>query len=295
MVGIYALWFEEPAMVYVGQSQNIQKRYKKHLTTLKGDNHSNYKVQGYYNKYGVPDLVILELCKLDQLNNLEIVWTEEFDSISKGLNIIEAGGHGYGVNSPTSKYTRRQVLRVFSLLYKTKYSYPVIAKYTKTSESLVSGISNNRNHLWLKETYPTKYDLMNCRIKPVGNPIYSRNTILKVFSLLCDPLLNNSEISRKLKVPRSLVVQIKNGYTHLWLKDTYPLKYTKMLNKEYKYTSKTSFKLISPVGEIVEVSNLTEFVRQNFNYSIESWRKYLGHVKSNKRLEYKGWRLKCTK
>ena len=158
MVGIYALWFEEPEMIYVGQSQDINRRFTEHLYKLRKDKHTNYKVQNCYLKYGEPELVILETCVIEVLNDLEIIWTTEFNSIKKGLNIIEAGEVGYGVNSNASKYSKLQILLTFRSLYLTKLTNKEIALNLGVKPNLVSDIKNKKSHLWLKVIYPNLYN-----------------------------------------------------------------------------------------------------------------------------------------
>jgi predicted DNA-binding protein YlxM (UPF0122 family)/predicted GIY-YIG superfamily endonuclease len=163
MIGIYALWFEEPSLVYIGQSQDIDARYKEHIRKLKNNKATNYKVQEAYNKYGIPELVIVEECFITELNSKEIEWTAEFNSIKEGLNIIEAGQVGFGPNSNASKYTKRQILKVFSLLYRTNLSHIEIAKNSNVNKNLVHDIYKGKTHIWLKETYSNKYEKMKDR------------------------------------------------------------------------------------------------------------------------------------
>ncbi len=159
-MGIYALYWQEQDLIYIGQSQNIEARYKEHLYKMKNNNHTNYKVQNAFNLYGQPLLQIIEECNIEMCNELEIYYTEQFDSINNGLNIVEAGSVGWGVNSSASKYTKRQILKVFSLLYKTKYTYQEISTRTKVRVSTILDIRTNKSHHWLKETYPTKFSQM---------------------------------------------------------------------------------------------------------------------------------------
>lgn len=163
-IGIYALYWEEQDLVYIGQSQNIEARFKEHLNKMGKGTHTNYKVQNSYNLYGKPELVILEEAIIDKLNDLEILWTKEFDSINNGLNIIEAGQVGWGVNSNASKYTKWQVLKVFSLLTSGKFiSAKVIATRIKVKLNLVSSIGSGESHKWLADTYPERYSLLLTR------------------------------------------------------------------------------------------------------------------------------------
>lgn len=155
--GIYALFWPISDMVYVGQSQTINKRFKDHLRCLKQKTHANPKMQAEYEKHGVPDLVILEECSLDQLYDKEKYWTDEFNSLKNGLNIVEPGPTGWGVHSSQSKYTKIQVLKVFSLLTKTTLANIDIAKKVNVNLRLVEAIRNGYSHTWLKEEYPERY------------------------------------------------------------------------------------------------------------------------------------------
>lgn len=216
-IGIYALYWQEHDLVYIGQSQNIEARFKEHLNKMSKNIHTNYKVQNSYNLYGKPELVILEEANLDKLNDLEILWTKEFDSINNGLNIIEAGQVGWGVNSNASKYTKRQILKVFSLLYRTDLPFTAIARKCGVSESLPNDIAKGRTHKWLKEVYPDKWAKASksrecSRYKslpgktvmdPMGNIIKVRYSA----DLLDHPLL----VGKKRDSTKASIVKLLNG------------------------------------------------------------------------------------
>lgn len=151
--GIYALWYEEQDLVYIGQSVDIHRRYTEHLSSLHKSKHSNYRVQEAFNLYGPPELVILELASYSELNKLEIQWTKEFDSLNS-LNIVEAGKVGHGVNSNHSVYTKAQLLLTFRLLYNTTLEYNKIADITKVNISTIKAIVSKAKHTWITNKYP---------------------------------------------------------------------------------------------------------------------------------------------
>lgn len=159
--GIYSLYWEEQDLIYIGQSQDIESRFKRHIRDLIGNRHTNYKVQNTYNLYHNPKLYIIEKCNISELNNLEVYWTEEFNSINTGLNIVEAGaGVGYGPYNGYSKYSKVTILKVFHYLYNTIISCRGIAEKLNVGIDLPKDISQGKSHLWLKEKYPEKYRLM---------------------------------------------------------------------------------------------------------------------------------------
>lgn len=170
-IGIYALYWAEQDLIYIGQSQNIEVRFREHISLMRRCKHTNYKVQNTFNLYGVPTLNILEICKIEDTNTLEVYWTKEFDALqgSHGLCIIEPGLVGWGTNSNSSKYSRSSVLKVFSLLYKKNSTVPQIVSRTKVSKSVVQDILVGDSHLWLQEAYPTQYALMQSRVRQTSN------------------------------------------------------------------------------------------------------------------------------
>ncbi len=157
-IGIYSLYWEKEDLIYIGLSSNIEDRFYAHMNSLNNGKHDNYKVQDAYIKFGSPKLIILEECSISDLNDKEIKWINEFDSINNGLNIIEGGGASYGVNHTTSKYSKSQILKVFSLLYRTNLSYKDISEKVSVSKVTVAAIAKGRVHTWLSK-YGNKYDL----------------------------------------------------------------------------------------------------------------------------------------
>lgn len=220
--GIYCLKWPQDGLVYVGLSQNICARLKEHKKALRKGKHSNYKVQRTYDKLGPPETSILELCEIKELNEREKYWTEKLNSIRNGLNIVEAGRVGFGVNSNSSKYSKMQVLRVFSLLYKTSLSHSQIAKRVKTHKSLVSDISSGVTHVWLKSSYPEAYSTMIGKVKSRGRSKYNTapvvfisptgaiittNSIIK----LTMNIVNNKDATNEIKNISSGLARVANG------------------------------------------------------------------------------------
>jgi hypothetical protein len=161
-------------MVYIGQSQNIHRRYREHISSLKRGAHCNPKVQQEYLDKGDPTLVILEICGVDELYQKEIAWAIEFNALQEGLNVLEPGVSGWGINSSQSKYSKIQVLKVFSLLTTTSMANIDISKRVKVSLKLVECIRGGYSHLWLKDTYPEKYSKLQNKSK-VKNTVARRS------------------------------------------------------------------------------------------------------------------------
>lgn len=156
--GIYALYWWEQDLVYIGLSQNLSSRKLEHLNKLKNNRHTNYKVQNTYNQYGEPDFIVLDYCNIEQLPEKEVQWCKEFNALgNRGLCLVEPGIVGFGINSNASKHQKLKILKVFQMLYRTNLSYLAIQRRVGVSEGTVQDIKRQKQHLWLNTQYPYQY------------------------------------------------------------------------------------------------------------------------------------------
>lgn len=83
---------------------------------LAGKHHS-YKLQEAYDvKQQLPSMEILEECEPSELNDLEIFYIKEFDSVSLGYNILSGGNIPIGYASSRSLYSAEELIDIFMLL-----------------------------------------------------------------------------------------------------------------------------------------------------------------------------------
>lgn len=157
--GIYKLVFSGTNKVYIGQSVNIEKRYKQHICTLRNNEH-NHKLQDAYIQFGIPSLEILSECSIEELDEQEDECIDIYNSVNNGFNIYYTAnqapsytGYGYG----NSKYSKQSILDAFNLLISTSNAYTTIENITGVSCSTVCNIALQKSHLWLKEEYPEEY------------------------------------------------------------------------------------------------------------------------------------------
>ncbi len=218
-IGIYSLYWEDQDLIYIGQSQNIERRYKDHLIKLSAKTHTNYKVQDTYNKYGKPTFNIIEICNIDRLDELEIFWTNEFNSLNTphGLNIVPAGSYNEGTLNINSKYSRLQILLSFRALYNTKLTYASIYKLYGIKISNLNLIFSGKIHVWLQEKYPNSYIKMQ---NNSGRGIYTSKVIKTVDNAikLISPegeiisvLSTMREFAKKYNLHAGHLSEVKNG------------------------------------------------------------------------------------
>ena len=86
--GIYKVTNKINGKVYIGQSVDIGRRWREHMTT-KDDIYFHKAIQ----KYGVENFEweVIEQCKKKDLDEREIYWIEYYDSFNKGYNCTKGG------------------------------------------------------------------------------------------------------------------------------------------------------------------------------------------------------------
>lgn len=94
MIGIYYIQCLKTKRKYVGSSNNIEKRWKRHLRELKSNSHCNSFLQRTYNKYGSDNLIFVVLEILDNIDLSE----KEMYYISK-LKTLDRK-HGFNLTTP---------------------------------------------------------------------------------------------------------------------------------------------------------------------------------------------------
>lgn len=161
--GIYLLRFEGTDKVYIGQAKNIEKRYVRHIYTLRVGEASD-KMNQAYQQFGEPKLEILLECRLDELYENEAAAIAVYDSVANGFNSIDAQQHTtqvVGDKHGMSKYSNEQIEEAFHLLAACPdLRQREIAERVGISEKAVNLISSGINHTWLKDKFPDEYAIV---------------------------------------------------------------------------------------------------------------------------------------
>lgn len=285
--GIYALWFEKPKLIYVGQSVLLCKRKQNHYNELKRYRHKNRKVQAAYTLFGLPEFIVLETCSVSKLNDREAHWIEKYNAINEGLNLRAVFAEGENFNLICSKHSKIAVLKVFSLLTKSSFTYYDIAIKARTSIDLVSSIAQGKSHIWLKKEYPNLYakigskNLYNTKFISPSGDIYNVNSLSTFANSLA-----SSEKEKKLWIGglSSVKTKKRKSYRGWYLYDD-----------KYKKPTIESYSLKSPEGEIFTVTNISSFVRDTLgiadNNTHKNFSAGLNRVKNKQRKSYKKWTL----
>lgn len=94
-IGIYSILNKINGKIYVGQSIDVETRWRNHKNELNRNNHNNSHLQSAWNKYGEQsfEFNLLEKCNDNKLDDNEIWWIDYFNSAdnSKGYNFSSGG------------------------------------------------------------------------------------------------------------------------------------------------------------------------------------------------------------
>ena len=159
-IGIYSLKFEGTTYIYIGQSIDIEDRYKRHLSDLRNNRASN-KLAAAYFLFGTPALHIIEQCSVDELDKKEVFYIQSFDCLNSGLNTIDKTtprNYSKQVISKLAKYTEDIYYKVMlECIANPLYSPKKIAEITNTDSITVSNLRNFKSFTWLEYKYPEEY------------------------------------------------------------------------------------------------------------------------------------------
>lgn len=169
MFHIYKIKCLANGKVYIGQSKNIDKRWKEHRYELNRGIHHSIHLQRAWSKYGEDrfEFEIIETCS-DQntADERERYWIEEYDSTNKnkGFN-LESGGNRF---KKLSEETKRKIGRA------NKYHYHKKNKYILNSPEVIKRRSESNTGKKRSKEFRDKMSKIASQRTGERNPFYGR-------------------------------------------------------------------------------------------------------------------------
>lgn len=189
MIGIYMIKSKVNNKVYIGCSNNIERRFKEHKKKLVKNIHHNKHLQNHYNKYNKIDLEVynyttVENCtSIKELQKLEMHYIKYFNSENKeqGFNLT-AGGEDLCNMSSESKIAKRE-----SIVAKLKpiFCYSIDGKFISQYKCVPDAALNLKLN---------KNSIMNALHRGIQIKGYLFYKIEKIFSKY-EPNFHGSKIS----------------------------------------------------------------------------------------------------
>lgn len=173
MRGIYYIKNIKNEKIYIGESENILKRWREHKEDLNNNSHHSYKLQNDWNEYGADNFEFKIISVLDEsissyvdkyiLLVYEDKYIKQYDSIENGYNV---------------EYTLEKVLIDEKIIFDNK-DKAILKKYIKKID---------------------KKEIIDC-----GGIIYSNNIF--TFKDLCIKLEKDSRIVKKLMLQEGIIIK----------------------------------------------------------------------------------------
>lgn len=212
-IGIYKIRNKINNKVYIGQSRNIERRFREH-SLLTGPR----VTRPYYidlKKYGVMnfEFSILEECRIGNLNAREEYYIKLYNTYEDGYNLTLGGTRkGYSIS-----LTTKDIIEIMDLLKNSEVRQTELAKRFKVDQTNISNI--NTGSIWINEDedYPLrKVDLnktkesIERRTCPICGNSKTRNATL---CLRCRRLEDRT-VERPQPLELARLVS-KNGFTRV--------------------------------------------------------------------------------
>ena len=112
MIGIYKITNKINGKIYIGQSNNCERRFKEHQQ--KGES-SRIPLDVAIQKYGKDNFTyeIIEECDIEKLNERESYWIQTLNAVENGYNCSEGGDQqSIGENNGRSKLTEEDIIKI---------------------------------------------------------------------------------------------------------------------------------------------------------------------------------------
>ena len=135
MIGIYKITNQCNGKVYIGQSKDIEERWKEHKRKMNVRNTQLYQAMRFF---GIENFAfeVIEECALDELNDKEKFYIQKYDSLNNGYNMSVIENKQY-------KIDWQIVTQIIKDLKETDLKGKEIAKKYNVSDCLISQINHN--------------------------------------------------------------------------------------------------------------------------------------------------------
>jgi len=116
MIGIYKITNQVNKKMYIGQSNNIERRFAQHKSPYEQERFKDKPLYKAFKKYGIKNFTfeIIEECNIEELNEKEKFWIQKLQTLTyqHGYNITTGGNGVAEENHPKHKLTAQDVIDI---------------------------------------------------------------------------------------------------------------------------------------------------------------------------------------
>lgn len=116
MIGIYKITNKINNLSYIGQSTQIEQRFREHKKSYNWYREKNKKLYKDILEYGIDNFSfeILEECSMEELNNREQYYIKYYNTYPDQYNMTPGGQFNAEENHPSHKLTKQDVINIRS-------------------------------------------------------------------------------------------------------------------------------------------------------------------------------------
>ena len=247
--GIYSITNITNGKIYVGSSNNIERRWREHKNMLKSKKHHSTHLQNAWDKYGEDNFLfeILEECNENILLKREQYYIDFYSSADcyYGYNQSEIAGRPSitqeqrdrcaqilsekfkGEGSWCNIYSETQIINLIEDLKTGEYSYGQLSKKHNISYDIVASVAGHASWKYLTDGIEFPKGNKSTR----ENVKLTETDVVKIVELLQEGYTNN-EIAEVFSVNVHTISDIRNHKT--WKNFTQNISFTRSpRNKKY--------------------------------------------------------------
>ena len=172
-IGIYKIENLINGHCYIGQSINIELRWKRHREAIKT---SDYPLYLSIRKYGIENFSfeIIQECSIDELDELEVYWIQYYDSYYNGYNQTPGGSQ----KRCPIKISEEDLSEIVNLLKNSNMSQHEIAKKFNVGDDTISEINHGKTRIIDGISYPIRDNKKtNKKCSICGKAIWASSTL----------------------------------------------------------------------------------------------------------------------
>ena len=220
MTGIYCITNLINNKKYIGQSANIESRWKEHkLKPFRKCTDKNKCLYRAIRKYGLDNFKfeVIEECSPEELNEREIYWIKFYQTfppeLGKGYNENEGGDSG-----KFNKLKENEIKEIINLLKNTSITQKEIANIFKVHHQTINDINVGKAYFNKDISYPIR-ETKNRKIS-----ILDIKTIEEIQNLLIFSYIPKYKIASRFNIRKEIVDDIDKGKRNYNSKLKYPLR-----------------------------------------------------------------------
>lgn len=141
--------------IYIGLTNNIERRKKRHFSDLRRNCHDNSFLQKEFNIYGENNFSFQQILQTDTdekgISQYEKDYIEKYDSFRNGYN--QNTGGNFGPANGGSHLTQKDIFNILSATEFMSRPGQVLSNYFNVSIQTISRIKNGVNHRQYYEEY----------------------------------------------------------------------------------------------------------------------------------------------